>query len=143
MRVKPKAYPTLGQRKVLHFCPKRKLCPKNIHNIGFRFFVECLKRIELTESPKYLKGLKIIKFCFFKFGVKRYKTFFVDTYILTKTARVFVPVKPLQPSLMFEVKAGELEITLRVGTGAYPSEAPFRCYPLLHSRVGSSLTRKH
>ncbi len=34
-------------------------------------------------------------------------------------ARVFAPAKPFQPSLMF---AGE--------TGAYPSEAPFRCSTL-------------
>ncbi len=34
-------------------------------------------------------------------------------------ARVFVPGKPLQPSLMFLGEAG-----------AYPSEAPFRCSTL-------------
>ncbi len=42
---------------------------------------------------------------------------------------MFVPGKPLQPSLMFEGKAG-----------AYPSEAPFRCSTL---KEAAGHTLKH
>ncbi len=43
-----------------------------------------------------------------------HKTFFVATYKGVKEARVVVPVRPFQPSLIFAGKAG-----------AYPSRAPF------------------
>jgi hypothetical protein len=53
------------------------------------------------------------------------KLFTAVSYDFSKYARVFVPGKPFQPSLMFGGKAG-----------AYPREAPFRCYT-------QGLTQKH
>jgi hypothetical protein len=49
-----------------------------------------------------------------------YKTF----YGRNLRIKVFVPGKPLQPSLMFAGK-----------TGAYPSEAPFRVGPQPHPQT--------
>ncbi len=51
------------------------------------------------------------------------KLFTAVSYEFSLLARVFVPGKPFQPSLMFAGKAV-----------AYQSEAPFK---VLHSRIGS------
>jgi hypothetical protein len=70
------------------------------------------------------KGRNIL--LFFRFQLARghsYKTFYGRNFPFSLFARVFVPGKPFQPSLMFAGKAG-----------AYWSEAPFQ---LLHFREGS------
>jgi hypothetical protein len=52
-------------------------------------------------------------------GADPIKIFTVVIFEFSQYARVFVPGKPFQPSLMFVSKAK-----------TYPIEAPFRCSPL-------------